>query len=417
MARETQRLNARSVLAAKPGRHADGDGLYLVVEDSGAKRWQFHFRLGGKSRREMGLGSLNALSLADARKKAAAARKLVGAGINPIEERIAVAKAKAAEETTFGAFCDEVVPAILANSRNAKHIWQWDNTLKGFAGSLRDVPISRVDTEDVLAVLQQSVTIKINGKPKTGTLWQLKSETASRLRGRIERILDAAATKGLRTGENPARWRNHLQHLLPVRTQLSRGHHPAMPYADVADLLVRLRDVKGTGAIALRFLILTAARTGEVMGARWSEFDLETAIWTVPAERMKAGNEHRVPLVPTVVALLRSQLETRHSDFVFNGIRPKTPMSNGTMMKALRTAGGVGLTVHGFRSSFRDWVGEETDFPENIAEAALAHVVGDVVERAYRRGDALAKRRKLMEAWERYCLAAPKGNVIRLRSA
>jgi integrase len=401
-----------------PGRYADGDGLYLVVDTGGAKRWQFHYRWSGK-RREMGLGSLTSTSLAEARDKAGDARKQVAAGIDPIEERDRAAKAReaeAAKQKTFGQFCDDILPSILAHSRNAKHQWQWETTLKGFAGSLRDKPLADIGRDDVLAVLQQQVVVRgSDGKEKRGSLWLLKAETASRLRGRIERILDAAKVKGFREGENPARWRGHLDMLLQKRQKLTRGHHAAMPYAEVPAFLPRLREVKGVGAAALEFTILTAARSGEAIGARWSEFDLDAGIWVVPAERMKAGVEHRVPLVPVVVKMLRELHKTRRSEFVFAGIRAKSSISNMTMMKALRAAGGEAYTVHGFRSSFRDWAGEETHFPREVAEEALAHIVGSEVERAYRRGDALEKRRKLMLAWANYVLAAPTGNVIPMK--
>jgi integrase len=245
-------------------------------------------------------------------------------------------------------------------------------------------------------------------------LWQSKPETAGRVRGRIERALDAAKVAGLRAGENPARWRGHLDAILPRRAKLSRGHHAALPYVDLPAFWIKLSAVGGMGAIALRFLILAAARTGEVTGARWSEFDLDKAVWTVPASRMKAGREHRVPLSPEALAIVKALHETRTGELVFPGAKRGSPISDATMTKALRTAGGGDFTVHGFRSSFRDWAGEETSFPESLAEAALAHSIGDATVAAYRRGDALAKRAKLMAAWEAYCLSPTKSNVVPL---
>ena len=233
-------------------------------------------------------------------------------------------------------------------------------------------------------------------------IWQTKAETAARLRGRIERVLDAARAKGYRTGENPARWRGHLDSLLPKRQKLTRGHLAAMPFAEVQDFLIRLRDMSGTAALALEFAILTAARSGEVLGARWSEIDLATKLWVIPATRVKAGREHRVPLPDRAVAILEAVSAVRSGDFVFPGLRRDKPQSDRTLVAVLRRMN-CPVTVHGFRSSFRDWAGERTHFPREVAEAALAHVVGDETERAYRRGDALEKRRELMNAWAAFC--------------
>jgi integrase len=398
MARQSKRLAARFVsTVTKPGMYADGDGLYLVVESATAKRWAFVFQWHGR-RKEMGLGPVSSRSLADAREAATEARRLVAKGVNPIEARAALrAKAKAGE-ITFGDFADKLVDDIAGQFRNAKHLAQWRMTLTKYAAPLRSLRPDEIDTAAVLGVL----------KP----LWQSRPETASRLRMRIERVLDGAKVAGYRTGDNPARWRGHLDALLPKRQRLTRGHHAAMPYQQLPAFMSRLATVQGMGAKALRFLILQVKRTSEVVFARWPEIDLEAKLWVIPPERMKGGREHREPLTKEAVEILRELYLSRTDEWVFPGFMKDRPISTATMTKALRLAGGEDFTVHGFRSSFRDWAGEETSFPREIAEAALAHVVGDETERAYRRGDALAKRRKLMEAWERYCLAPPKSNVV-----
>ena len=402
MARETKRLTARGVqTVAAPGLHADGDGLYLRVDHSGAKRWVLLFRWRGK-RTEMGLGRLADVPLADARNKAAAARRLLANGRNPIEVRNAERKASERHVPTFGQAADAYIRAHEAGFRNDKHVAQWRMTLSdAYCRTIRSMRVDEITTENVLSVL----------KP----IWLEKAETASRLRGRIERVLDAEATNGHRAGANPARWRGHLANLLPKRQKLQRGHHAAMPYRDVPAFMERLRACQGTGARALEFLVLTVARTGEVMGARSSgEIDPEKEIWTVPANRMKAGREHRVPLTARAAEIAKQFADAATSEWLFPGVKPKRPISNGTMAKALRQAGGEG-TVHGLRSAFRDWVNEETNFPGDLAEAALAHIVGDETERAYRRGDALEKRRKLMEAWAANCAGEANDNVVRLK--
>jgi integrase len=257
-------------------------------------------------------------------------------------------------------------------------------TLTDYAALLRPMKVDSIDTEAVLRVL--------------APVWQAKPETASRLRGRIERVLDAARAKGERQGENPARWRGHLDHLLPARQKLTRGHHAAMDYADLPAFLATLRDREAVAALGLEFLILTAARTGEALGATWGEIDLDGKVWTVPAERMKAGREHRVPLSPAVIAVIEKLKALRQGDHLFPGHRKDRPLSNMAFEMLMRRMS-QNVTVHGFRSAFRDWAGEASTFPREIAEGALAHTVGDATERAYRRGDALEKRRKLMDAW------------------
>jgi integrase len=386
MARATKRLSARSVATiGKPGRHADGEGLYLVVDPGGARRWLFLFRWQGKLK-EMGLGGISSVSLAEARDKAAEARRVVAGGRNPIEERRAAAAARA-EVVTFGSFADALIDSIGSGFRNEKHLAQWRSTMSSYAAPLRGRALDEIGTEDILSVLTP--------------IWKTKAETASRVRGRIERVLDAARAKGLRTGENPARWRGHLDHLLPKRQKLTRGHHAAMPFVEVPAFIVTLRERQAVAALALEFLILNASRSGEALGAVWGEIDRSAGVWTIPAPRMKAGIEHRVPLTPRALEILASAEAIRTSDYVFPGQRRGRPLSGMAMEMMLRRME-VDFTVHGFRSSFRDWAGERTAFPREVAEAALAHAVGDQTERAYRRGDALEKRRKLMEAWAEF---------------
>ncbi|WP_223215562.1 tyrosine-type recombinase/integrase [Agrobacterium deltaense] len=380
------KLSARAVeTISKPGRHGDGGGLYLVVDKSGAKRWVFLYRRSDRLR-EMGLGGVHSVTLAKARELAQEARTKLQAGVDPIQAKHTTPPLV----PTFGDEADDFIAAMKPQFRNAKHIAQWEMTLREYAAPLRQKLITDVTTADVLGVL----------KP----IWLTKSETASRVRGRIERVLDAAKAKGLRTGENPALWRGHLDKLLPKRRKLARGHHKAMPYADVAAFIIELRKREAVAATALEFTILTAARSGETLGAKWHEIDWEHKIWTVPAERMKAGREHRVPLSPRAITILKKLAEfgADENSFVFPGQRPGKPLSVMAMDMVLRRME-VDVTVHGFRSSFRDWCGEVSNFPRDVAEAALAHVVGDKTERAYRRGDALEKRRKLMTGWANYC--------------
>jgi integrase len=261
--------------------------------------------------------------------------------------------------------------------------------------------VDRITTDDVLSVL----------KP----LWNDKLETASRLRGRIERVLDAAKAQGLRSGENPARWRGHLDQLLPKRQRLARGHHAAMNYSDVPVFMSDLQARQATAAVALEFAILTAARSGEVRGARWEEIDLDRAVWTVPPRRMKGGREHRVPLSQRARNIVNTMYEGRNSDFVFAGQKPGRPLSVQAFLRLLSRMKIEGVTVHGFRSAFRDWAAECTNFPNEVCEAALAHSIGNQVEAAYRRGDLFDKRRKLMDAWAVYCTTSKTGKIVAFR--
>jgi integrase len=394
MVRRGRGLTARKVETAGPGKHEDGHGLRLVVSPSGARKWVFRFMRAG-NRVEMGLGSVPAVSLAQARESAADARRLVKAGKDPVAVRRAERAAGADE--TFGPFALRLIDTIETAFRNEKHRAQWRTTLTTYVAPIWNKRLADIETDDVLACL----------KP----IWTTKAETASRVRGRIERVLDAAAARGLRSRDNPARWRGHLANLLPARQKLARGHLAAMPFDDVPAFTERLREVEGVSARALEFTILTAARSGEVLGARWSEIDLEGKVWTVPAARMKASREHRVALSERAVEILSALAAVKIGDYVFPGAKRDAPLSVMALTMVMRRMGQGQFTVHGFRSAFRDWAGERTNFPREVAEAALAHVVGDETERAYRRGDALEKRRALMETWAAFCEPA-RDNVL-----
>jgi integrase len=391
MARKINRLNARAVSTiTKRGRHADGGGLYLSISPNGGRRWVFLYRWHGKPT-EIGFGSARDVKLARARELASLARAKLAESINPKDVTRPSAGA------TFGECADRVIQTMRPSWRNAKHAAQWEMTLRNYAAPLRLLPADKITTDDVLSVL----------KP----LWNDKSETASRVRARIERVLDAAKAQGLRSGENPARWRGHLDQLLPKRQRLTRGHHAAMSYADVPGFMADLQSRHATAALALEFAVLTAARSGEVLGARWDELDLASSVWTVPAHRMKAGYEHRVPLSRRALKIVKTLHETRDGDFVFPGQKPGKSLSVMALEMVLRRMKVDGVTVHGFRSSFRDWAAECTNFTNEVCEAALAHVIKNKAEAAYRRGDLFDKRRKLMEAWAVYC-ATPKAAKI-----
>lgn len=389
MARATQRLNARSAATLKEaGLHADGHGLYLKVTPAAAKSWRLIYRYGNK-RCELGLGSFATTSLAQARDAAAKAKALIKDGIDP---KAARQNASRQDNAAFGVVANDLLDGIEAGWRNAKHRQQWRNTLTTYAAPIWTKDVANIDANDLVRIL----------KP----IWYTKPETASRVRGRIERVLDAAKVRGLRTGDNPANWRGHLSLLLPARKgQAQKKHHLAMPFSDVPALMVRLKSRPATAARALEWTILTAARTSETLNATWAEIDLEARLWTVPAERMKAGNIHRVPLSDAALGVLvrmAAEQEAKPQAHIFPGARAGHPLSNMSMAMLLRRMDIHDATVHGFRSSFRDWAGEETEFPREIAEAALAHTIGNEVERAYRRGDSLEKRRQMMADWAVY---------------
>ena len=402
MARTTGRLTALKVERAKaPGMYADGGGLYLQITEGGAS-WVYRYML-NKRAREMGLGPLALFGLSEARAKALDARRLRHEGIDPIDARLAIrAKARldAAKAVTFIECADSYIKAHRAGWRNGKHAAQWEATLATYAGPvIGALPVQVIDTALVLKVLEP--------------IWTAKPETAGRVRGRIESILDWAKVRGFRTGENPARWRGHLDKLLPARGKLRKvEHHAALPYAELPGFLVALREQEGIAARALEFTILTAARTGETIGTTWDEINWTDKVWIIRAERMKGRKEHRVPLCDRALAILR---EMKPADdaanavehFVFPGSKAGRPLSNMAFLMLLRRMGRGDLTAHGFRSSFRDWAAERTSFPNEVAEMALAHVVGSKVEAAYRRGDMFEKRRRLMDAWATFCTTEP----------
>lgn len=396
--RTLNKLDPRTAATIKTaGRHSDGGGLYLSIDPTGRRRWVFMYTRDGK-RTELGLGGGRDLSLANARKEAGTLRTILASGGDPRSAR------EKQERQTFGEVADAYVEAMRPSWRNAKHAAQWAMTLTKYAAPIRPRMVEAISTREILEVLQP--------------LWQRTPETAERLRGRIENVLDAAKAKGLRSGENPARWRGHLDQLLPKRQRLSRGHHTALPYADVPAFMANLRGREATAARALEFAILTAARSGEVLGATWAEIDLDGAVWTVPAARMKAGREHRVPLTTCAVELLRGLDAARDaekakpSDRVFPSAKGDKPLSSMAMAMLLRRMGSA-VTAHGFRSAFRDWASETTGFPHEVCEMALAHTIGNKAEAAYRRGDLFNKRRALMDAWASYC-GENAGNVVRL---
>jgi integrase len=347
----------------------------------------------------MGLGSASSITLARARELAAHARDALAQGRDPLEARNAARVAAAPPVTqpqpvtiTFGQCADELLKNLDGSWANAKHAAQWAMTLRDYAAPLRPLPINDVKTDDVVKVLQP--------------LWRTKPETASRLRGRIERVLSFAKAMGYRSGENPALWRGHLDQVLPRRDRLTRGHHKALPYPEIAAFMVQLRARDAVAARALEFAILTAGRSGEVLGARWTEIDLEGATWIVPATRMKGKREHRVPLSSDAVAVLKRVEAEKRGDFIFPTQRRSStadaPLSGMSMEMLLRRMEQT-VTVHGFRSTFRDWAAESTGYANEICEAALAHVIQNKAEAAYRRGDMLEKRRELMNDWATFC--------------
>jgi integrase len=395
MTKKINRLSAVKVAGTKTrGMYADGGGLYLQVSGNGSRSWIFRFKANERTR-DMGLGSLATVSLAKARELAAGCRQLRLKGIDPIEARrteLVEAQLASARSMTFDQCRDAFIDAHKNAWRNAKHKAQWSSSLATYVSpAFGSLPIQSVDVAMVMKVLEP--------------IWSKKPETASRVRGRVERVLDWAKVRGFRQGENPARWRGHLDALLPARGKVRQvRHHAALPYGEIGTFMAELRKREAIAARALEFTILTAARTGEVLGARWEEMNIQDKVWVVPPSRMKAAREHRVPLSRAAVAVLRGVQGLQHADLVFPGHRRGKPLSNMSMLMMLRRIGRGDLTAHGFRSTFRDWAAERTNFPREVAEAALAHVVGDKVEAAYRRGDLFQKRRRLMDAWAAHCL-------------
>ncbi|TPW00243.1 MAG: putative prophage CPS-53 integrase [Beijerinckiaceae bacterium] len=410
MARTLHRFSDRGVKAAKPGMFCDGGGLYLQVTDSPggktSKSWLFRFKSPSLAReRQMGLGSIQDVGLAEARAKAAEGRKLLLEGVDPIEARQARkmgVKVANAKTMTFAQCAASYIAAHQPGWRNAKHAAQWEATLSTYVSpTFGALPVEAVDTALVMKALE--------------LIWTTKPETASRVRGRVESILAWATVRG-RQGPNPAQWKNHLDHLLPSRSKVRKvKHHAALPWGEMPKFMVALSCRTATAARALEFVILTAARTSEVIGARWSEIDLDQRLWTVPANRMKGGREHRVPLSAVALGVLERMATVRMDDFIFPGERA-AKLSNMALLMLLRRMGRSDLTAHGFRSSFRDWVSERTNFSSEVVEMALAHTVGSKVEAAYRRGDLCDKRRRLMDAWGEFCMHGhATAHVVSLR--
>jgi integrase len=378
--------------------YGDGGGLYLQITPAGVKSWLFRYMRQGKAR-GMGLGPLHTVNLAEARGKALTCRKLLLDGNDPLEakrhHRAALALSDA-KSLTFEQSATNYIAAHKAGWKNEKHAAQWTSTLETYAyPTFGTLPVAAIDTGLVMKVLEP--------------IWTTKTETATRVRGRMESVLDWATVRGYREGENPARWKGHLDHLLPKRSKVKKvQHHPALAYAEAPAFLAELRSQEGVAARALEFLILTACRTNEVIGAHWSEFDFTEKTWTIPAERMKAGKEHRVPLSQRALALIKELRKQVQGDYVFPGLLPKKPLSNMAMLELLKRMERQALTVHGFRSTFRDWVGETTHYPREVAEAALAHTIKDKAEAAYARGDLFAKRRHMFDDWAKYLATTPR---------
>ena len=385
------KLSLRKVATAGPGKYEDGGGLRLVVSKSGAKKWVLRYTFQGK-RREMGLGSYPNVGLAEVRTKALRYRRQLATGLDPIEVR----RGEPEQIPVFTTCAARYIRAHRHGWRNAKHARQWVRTLKTYARPvIGNKRVNAIVTEDILKILS--------------SIWTTKTETAKRVQGRIENILDFAAAHQYRDPLNPARWRGHLDKLLPKPSRVKKvAHLPAMPYPEVPTFMVELSRNGSVSALALRFLILTATRTSEVLKAQWPEMDLPAGIWTLPASRMKAQREHRVPLSDAALAVLEGLPRIEGHPYVFPGSRHRRPLSNMALLQLMRGMGyGVkgprgAYVPHGFRSSFRDWSSEVSSFPREVAEMALAHVVENRVEAAYRRGDLFAKRHRMMQEWADY---------------
>lgn len=388
-------LQVQKILT-KAGMYGDGAGLWLRVSEGGAKAWIYRYMIDGRQR-WAGLGPYPDISLADARDAAAAFRKKIRAGVDPLDEKheaAATARAARAKAVTFDYCAENFIDAHKAGWKNPKHVDQWRNTLATYASPvIGSLDVSKIETAHIMQVLERDA------------LWSTKAETANRLRGRIESVLDWAATRKYRSGENPARWKGHLDNLLPHRSKVQKvKHHAALPWREIAPFVDALRKQVGVAARALELAILTAARSGEVRLATWSEFDLDAGLWVVPADRMKAGKEHRVPLTSEALAVLEAMRETSTGELVFPGMRSGKPLSDMTLTAVLKRMERADLTAHGFRSTFRDWAAEATEYPHEMAEMALAHTVGNKVEAAYRRGDMFEKRRRMMNDWAAHCM-------------
>jgi integrase len=383
---------AREVAALKaPGTHRVDRNLYVQITESGTRSWLFRYTRDGVAH-GMGLGPLDLVSLAEARDKALDARRQLLNGIDPLGVRRAQrqqALLDAARRITFQECADRYIAAYAAGWRNAKHKQQWENTLRDYTYPvIGPLAVADIDTTLVLKVLEP--------------IWETKAVTAHRLRGRIERILDWAKANSYRQGENPARWRGHLAQILPALARKATvNHHEALPYAEIPAFMAALRAQDGIPARCLEFTILTATRHGEARGAQWAEIDPAARTWTIPAERMKTGKKHTVPLSARVLTLLADM--PRAGSYIFENGRAGRPFRDKVVTAVLEQSGRPGVTVHGFRSTFRDWAAEQTHYQNHVVEMALAHAIGDKVEAAYRRGDLLQKRRDLMQDWAVYC--------------
>jgi integrase len=380
---------ARVAKLAKRGRYSDGGGLWLQVSKWDTKAWVFRWERESRERM-MGLGATGTVTLANARERARRCRLMVLDGVDPIEQRTAERsqrRVEAAKSATFQECAEQYVASHRAAWRNAKHAEQWESTLRRFAFPVfGNVSVNAIDTTLMIRVLEP--------------IWRKTPETGSRVRGRIESVLDWATVRGFRAGDNPARWRGHLSKLFPSRRKVrATRHHPALAYGEVPGFMIELRERHGAAARALEFLILTGARTGEVLGAAWREVDPGARIWTVPASRTKTGREHRQPLTDAAMCALGTP---GHPE------TPLFPVGRTAILEIMR-AMRPGCVPHGFRSSFRDWAAERTNFPQEVCETALGHLVGDAVQRAYRRGDLFDKRRRLMDAWAGFCAKPAAG--------
>jgi integrase len=408
MAREIAKLSPAKVQkATKPGMYSDGGGLYLHVGLSGNKSWVYRFMLHGQSR-DMGLGSIVEFGLKEARERAQRARQLRRDGVDPIKERNSERDARrleAAKSITFKACGQKYVAAHRSSWKSAKHADQWESTLEEYVYPvIGALPVSAVDTGHVTKILE--------------SIWGTVTETASRVRGRIEVILNYAKTNGWRSGENPAVWRGHLENIFAKKSKVAPvEHHPAMDWKEIGAFMPKLVAKAGVAAAALRFTILTTSRTGEVRFARWPEIDEAAKLWIIPGKRMKAGKEHRVPLSSEAMAILKdmAKLRTDTEGYIFPGRDPKKPLSNRALLIVLDRLGRSDVTTHGFRSTFTDWAAE-TGRPNDIADAALAHKLGNATRTAYQRGTLLDRRRRLMNDWAAFCGRpfAEGGKVVRL---
>lgn len=409
--RELGRLTVAGIAKlTAPGRYSDGNGLYLQISRWGTKAWILRYQFNGRSR-EMGLGSYADIGLKEARDKARTGRGMLIDGIDPIEARTSKRQAFLAESAariTFRQAAELFIASHRAGWRNDKHAAQWPSTLEAYAYPIiGELSVTDINTGHIMKILEP--------------IWASKTDTASRVRGRTENVLDWAKARHYRQGENPARWKGHIENLLPAKSKVHKvKHREAMPYGDVPAFMAELVEKEGISVRALEFTILTAVRTSETIKAKWDEMDFSARIWTIPPDRTKSGREHRVPLSDGALAILEKLPREKNSPFVFSGVKMKKPLAINAMLELLRGMREGGLTVHGFRSSFRDWVGEATNFQREVAEIALGHVLDDKTEAAYRRGDALEKRRKLMQAWTGYCstpTARLAHNVLPIRSA